>query len=100
MPDAVGLHARGWALGAAEWVLAHPVPGEDANTDIFAIGFSLVLAAELLVSPSMIMGYNQILLIPAALILLKHSLTSLRRYWADGAGWIPAHQTSTAEHRD
>src|SRR6202022_4500091 len=32
-PDAAGLHSRGRALGTAEWVLAHPVAGQDADLE-------------------------------------------------------------------
>ena len=59
-----------WGFIAWLFFALREVQKESPGSEKFAIGFSLILIAELVVCPGMIFGYNQILLIPAVLLLL------------------------------
>jgi hypothetical protein len=60
------------SVGLIAWLCfaLREVQQESAKSEKFAIAFSLILIAELLVCPGMAFGYNQVLLIPAMLLVL------------------------------
>ena len=53
------------------------VQHESHQSANFAIAFSLILIVELIVTPTLLLGYNHLLLLPAVLLLLKNAKAKL-----------------------